>query len=561
MPSLEDGDVPHVVNVGHQPEKEKEKEKDESHVQASEKRRRRRGEGSRTLQRLKGISMIGTSLLELRGVVPVPLEERTSTRYSSFFSIWISININLLPITFGMLGPFLGLSLVASSLVIVLFCALTAAMPAYLGTLGPRTGMRQMVQARFSFGKAGVVVPVLLNLATLTGYCVVSSVIGAQCLVAVSGGSGGNDDGKGDGAALTPALGIAIIGIACLLISFCGYRVLHTYERWAWIPGLLAVVITAGCAGKGLASQSQESSSTNTVAGVFSFGMVIASYMIPYAAMASDFTTYLSPSFPSWKLFLYGFAGLTLPSIPLMVLGAAIGGALPNHPSWEKGYETNFLGGTLASILLKPLGAGFGRLILVILSLTLIGNNAATLYSITLNCQLLSPRLLARVPRSVFSVLVTAVVIPVGIRAAEDFYQNLQNFIALIAYWSAAFVAVVVVEHVCFRSRRRRRRRDGNPEEEAAGVVVRDGIGAEVEVEEEAYDLDAWDNASKLPWGVAALGAAVSSFGLVIPSMAQVWFTGPIARTTGDVGFELAFVVTAILYIPFRALEKRLCGR
>jgi hypothetical protein len=51
------------------------------------------------------------------------------------------------------------------------------------------------------------------------------------------------------------------------------------------------------------------------------------------------------------------------------------------------------------------------------------------------------------------------------------------------------------------------------------------------------------------------------SFGLVIPSMAQIWFTGPIAQTTGDIGFELAIVVSAILYIPTRYLEKRFTGR
>ena len=35
--------------------------------------------------------------VEERGVLPVPLEERTSTKYSSYFSIWACININLLP--------------------------------------------------------------------------------------------------------------------------------------------------------------------------------------------------------------------------------------------------------------------------------------------------------------------------------------------------------------------------------------------------------------------------------------------------------------------------------
>ena len=65
---------------------------------------------------------------------------------------------------------------------------------------------------------------------------------------------------------------------------------------------------------------------------------------------------------------------------------------------------------------------------------------------------------------------------------------------------------------------------------------------------------------SQLPLGAAALGASALSFAVVIPSMSQVWYTGPIARTTGDIGFEVAMTVTALLYIPLRQLEKRWKG-
>lgn len=40
---------------------------------------------------------LSASPVEIRGVLPVPLEERTSTQYSSYFSIWACMNINLLP--------------------------------------------------------------------------------------------------------------------------------------------------------------------------------------------------------------------------------------------------------------------------------------------------------------------------------------------------------------------------------------------------------------------------------------------------------------------------------
>ena len=74
------------------------------------------------------------------------------------------------------------------------------------------------------------------------------------------------------------------------------------------------------------------------------------------------------------------------------------------------------------------------------------------------------------------------------------------------------------------------------------------------------YDTQAWNVPSQLPLGVAALSACALSFALVIPSMNQVWYTGPIARTTGDVGFEMAVTVTSLLYIPLRYFEKRWKG-
>ncbi|KAI0474910.1 NCS1 nucleoside transporter [Xylariaceae sp. FL0804] len=461
---------------------------------------------------------ISAGSVEERGVMPVPLEQRTSTRYSSYLTIWACMNTNLLPITFGMLGSSsYGLGLRDCVLVIVFFCLLTGAVPIYLGTLGPQTGLRQMVQARYSFGRWLVCVPVVLNLATLTGFCVVICVVGGQCLSAVAGG----------GSSLSPAVGIVVVGVLALLISFCGYDVLHAYERCALLPALIAIVIVTGCGGSHL--RQQASTGPATAGGVLSFAMTIASYMLPYAALASDFTTYLDPKFPSYKLFLYGYAGIIFPSVLLMILGAAIGAVISSIPAWQAGYDSMAVGGVLASMA-SPAG-GFGKFVVVVLSFSMLGNIAATMYSITLNFQLLVPQLVV-VPRYVFSIVITAIVIPVSVKAAADFFANLENFIALIGYWSAAFASVLIVEHVLFR------RRDCA-----------------------SYDARRWDDAAQLPLGLAALAASAGSFALVVPSMAQAWFTGPIARRTGDLGFEMALVVTAALYAPLRALERGLSGR
>ncbi|KAI6366344.1 hypothetical protein MCOR25_005159 [Pyricularia grisea] len=460
---------------------------------------------------------------EARGIAPVPVEERTEKRAINVFTLWWTMNANILAITFGMLAPSFGLGLRDASLVIIFFSLLTAAPTSYLSTLGPKTGMRQMVQARYSWGRYLVTLPVILNLATLTGFCVVMAVIGGQCLSAVAG------EGS-----LTPNVGIVIMALLSLFISFCGFRVLHYYERWASIPAVIAIIVATGCGGEGLKLQSTPP--VTTVAAVFSFGMIVASYMIPWAALASDFTTYLEPSTSAIIIFVYSFVGLVTPPVLLMILGAAIAGAVPSNPTWEAGYDRNLVGGVLDAML-TPAG-GFGKFLVVVLSFSLLGNLSATSYSVSLNLQqLFAPltrgsEILKRVPRYAYTILLTALVIPIGIRAAQDFFVSLENFLGLIGYWSAAFVSLLMVEHLWFRG----------------------GDCA-------SYDPAIWNDGARLPIGVAALVSSVLSFLLVVPSMSQVWWTGPIAQVTGDLGFEFAFVVTGLLYVPFRTLEKHLTKR
>ena len=51
-----------------------------------------------------------------------------------------------------------------------------------------------------------------------------------------------------------------------------------------------------------------------------------------------------------------------------MILGAAIGGATPNVPSWMAGYESNYASGVLAAMM-HPAG-GFGRFVTVIFAVS-----------------------------------------------------------------------------------------------------------------------------------------------------------------------------------------------
>ena len=130
-------------------------------------------------------------------------------------------------------------------------------------------------------------IPVLLNLATLTGFCVIMVVIGGQCLSSVADGN------------LSVTVGIVITAILTLGISFCGYTVLHVYERYAWIPAIISIIVAVGTGGKELRNQTVYDAPPSA-ASVLSFGMIVASYMVPWACLSSDFTTYMKPDTSSY---------------------------------------------------------------------------------------------------------------------------------------------------------------------------------------------------------------------------------------------------------------------
>lgn len=99
-------------------------------------------------------------------------------------------------------------------------------------------------------------------------------------------------------AALAPnrlswTVGILIVGIIACIIAAMGYKVLHLYERFSWIVSLICLIIVACSGGKHLHQQSAFPPPAAST--VMSFGAVMAGYYLPWAAISSDFSAYISP--------------------------------------------------------------------------------------------------------------------------------------------------------------------------------------------------------------------------------------------------------------------------
>ncbi|KKY23860.1 putative purine-cytosine permease fcy22 [Phaeomoniella chlamydospora] len=453
--------------------------------------------------------------VEVRGIEPVPMSEKTDDEYIHVFQFWVSMLTNFLPISTGMLSTLsYGMSLRDASLTIIFFNLLAYAITAWAALMGVRLGFRQMIHARYSYGKYVVCIIILFNMAGIVGFTMISGIISGQTLAAVNGNG------------LSVSVGIVISGLIGLVVSFMGIRILTYLNDWLWVVTLICTMIITGCGGKHFHEQVAAPAASGPL--VMNLGCLIIGFSLTLVGVMSDYTCYYRPDAPTYKIYFYAMVGQWLPTVLLMILGAAIGGAVPNVSSWSDANDLYSVGGVVVAML-EPAG-GFGKFIAVLMAFSLIGNIAGSMYSITLNFQMLIPYLV-RVPRFLFSIITIAIVIPVGIEAANHFFDSLENFLAIISYWTGCFTAVIMIEHFFFRKR--------NPAN---------------------YDASVWSDGKRLPPGIAAGLASLMSIALIVPGMDELWYVGPIAKHTGDIGFEVAFGVTALLYPGLRYLEIKWTG-
>ncbi|CAA7257310.1 unnamed protein product [Cyclocybe aegerita] len=457
--------------------------------------------------------------IEVHGITPTTASQRTDKRLYQMFFIWFAANFNILGFGTGSAGPaFFGLGLWHSLLILALVDVAACTVPAYFAVFGPKLGTRGMVQCRFSWGLYGAAIPSLLNIFSSQGFLILNSIIGGQALAAVS-------------SKLDATLGIVIIGVASLVITFFGYKFLHIFESYAWIPNAIAFPILLGLGGKHLNPLTFPAVDPPTAASVLSFTSFVASSVISWCTFTPDYGVYHDHTAPTWKTFSFVYSGFLTASISWHMIGAAFAAAAPGVVSWQEGFDGgNDIGGLFAAVL-APAG-GFGKFLLVLIALSTSCACAPTMYTFGMSFMAVAP-FFARIPRYVFAVVSAAILIPLAIIGAKTFYTTLVNVLSIIGYWSTAFAAIILTEHFLVRKKW------------------------------SAYNVsEAWDKAHLLPPGVAAILAFIGAFGIIVPSMSQSFYTGPIAKTgTGDIGVFTGGSVAVGLYAVLRTVEKRIVGR
>lgn len=447
--------------------------------------------------------------IETHGIERVSPTTRTHVRIFDNFTMWLSANLVISTIALGALAiPVFKLGFWQSIAIIVIFNLLGVLPVAFFSTLGPKLGLRQMTITRFSFGWFGTIIMALFNIAACIGWSAVNVIVGAQLVNALSNG------------AIPSWVGILVIAILTTVVSIYGYKLVHRYERYAWIPMAIIFVLLMVLAGPHVTVVPGPALSLGTLAGLISFGGAIYGFATGWSSYAADYNVNQPEETPASRIFWLTFLGCVIPCVILEVLGLAISTATV--------YGASSIGASLA-LVLKPLG-GFGTVILVLLALSVIANNIPNDYSLGLTIQVLG-RSFQKVNRAVWTLLGAVIYVLIAIPASGNFNASLENFLLLIAYWLGPWCVILTLEHFVFRHG--------------------------------SYNLEDWNTRSKLPVGWAAIISMFLGLVGVWLGASQLLFTGPIANALGgmDIGFELGVAIAAVSYLLLRRVELKRAGR
>ncbi|MFI2841475.1 purine-cytosine permease family protein [Mycolicibacterium sp. PDY-3] len=436
--------------------------------------------------------------IETRGLEPVPEAERHGPTWR-IFTVWFSGN--MVPPTFfiGTLAAadFIQLGFWSGLAAILLGNVIGASFVGLAAMMGPRTGMPQLALGRLSFGRSNTV-PALLNWACMIAWAAVNTFFGAAAFALVTG---------------LPFWVGALSSIALMaIIVVIGYEAILNFQKY--VAGLLAVVfvlaairvVTVGdfTRGDGLTGADRT--------GAFVLmTTLVASFSLSWAVFGSDYTRYLPRETRDWKVFACASGGLAVACAWLQILGLAVAGIITG--SGVGTIRDEVLGGGFLG------GAAMVAIFLGIVSVTVLNTYTASLSLLTVGIG---------VPRTVSAVIAAVLAFALTLwLQSTDFAGTFSNYLLIISYWVAPYIAVVLVDW-WMRGRRA----------DVSGLT----------------DTASLDNGWRAVLSFA-VGVAAS-----VPFMNTTLYVGPVAAGPlhgGDIAYYVGFVVAAAAYYILRKPSQK----
>ncbi|KAI5957235.1 hypothetical protein KGF54_000163 [Candida jiufengensis] len=497
---------------------------------------------------IKWIYQLDNFGIETRGIERVSAEERsakaksTSTTYqliqviglwfaacggltsmSSFFLPTLLFNLNLKN------------SLVSGIIAMLIGCLV----PAYSSTMGPKSGCRQMVTARFLFGTYGVVVVSLLAITGGVGWSIVNCVLGGQMLVAINSN-------------ISLAVGIVVIAVVSLVVAVFGIKVLLKFQTILAIPIFIACILfyVVVCNKIGYVHDSNEivnqlGLDSLTIRGTWlSFWTIAYSSTSSWASGASDYYILFPENTPSGTVFMVTFFGIAIPTTFVAVIGTICGNIALSYKPWNDAYTNMGVGGLIVETF-QPWGK-FGKFVAVLLYLSLICNNIMNTYSIAFEFQLIDKHLVF-VPRWIWATIVSAIYIVLSLVGRDKFSEILSNLLPMLGYWISMYIVLLLEENLLFRST----------------IKIKKLHEKEFDDDDmdKLYNWKNWNVPKGRTLGIACCISFCCGVAGAVLGMNQVYFIGPLAKLIGsqggDIGIWLAAGFTGITYPSLRYLELK----
>ncbi|KAI0463207.1 hypothetical protein LJB42_003227 [Komagataella kurtzmanii] len=464
---------------------------------------------------------------ETRGVEIVPEEEKTRTSLWEAASMWFSANLVIGTFALGAISQTVfALDFWSSVLCIIFFNMLGVFPVAFFSVFGVKFGLRQMILTRFLSGDLAMRLFAAINCICCVGWGAVNIMAAAQLLHIVNNKT------------LPPWAACLIFVVLTILVTFFGYDVIHTYEKWSWIPNMFVfIVIIARMSISGNFTFGTMAGGPTVAGNVLSFGGAIFGYASGWATFAADYTVYMRTDTPPLKIFAWVYFGLFTPLCFTMMLGTACATGIFSDESWATLYDDNGVGGLVYAVLVENSLHGFGQFCCVLLALSTVANNIPNMYSIGLSAQAVTSKA-RRVPRIVWTLCGNSVTLAISIPAYYHFENFMSNFMNIIGYNLAIYDTVCLSEHFIWKR----------------------GFSSKYDVM-----LEQWHDKTAAPPGYAGLiGFGCGAAGVVL-GMNQVWYSGAIGTLIGDfggdVGFELAAGFSFLGFNTARYFELKYCGR
>jgi NCS1 nucleoside transporter family len=443
--------------------------------------------------------------VEPGGAEFIPLHERHGRPLQLFWT-WTSPNLEFATIFVGVIAvAFFGLNFWQAALAIVVGTGVGSITQAVLSARGPSHGVPQMVLSRLGFGYWGNAFPAGLNAVTAgIGWFAVNSVSGTFALNTLTH--------------LPKPLCLVIIVAVQVVIAFFGHNLVHAFERYAFpVLAIIFLITTVVILAKSHPGYHPAAFGGGTMGGFLIATGAAFGYAVGWNPYAADYSRYFKPDTSRKAIAWWTGLGLFLSCAVLEIAGAGSATLTSSPSASPTAAFTGHLPTALADLTLLAIAIGA------------VAANVLNIYSGALSFVAMGIKLPLALRRAIVALVFGVIGFIVALTGLHDAGAKYTNFLLIIAYWIAPWLAVVF----CDQYLRRRT--------------------PLTEIEPMLFDRKHTNWAGP----VAMIAGMVVSIWLFSNQTEYVGLVPKHYPGVGDITFEVGFVLTAAIYLIWHAVTDR----